>query len=167
MTAVLLRFGRVRERAALIELMRRASLVWQQHRAALLAHPDAIDVPELALRERRLRVAELGGVVVGFALVLAPRRGVVELDGLFVEPAHMRAGVGRQLVLDAAQRAARAGAHHMEVTAGPAEGFYVKTGFVTTGRADTRFGPALRMRMRLGLHSVGGGAPERGPYSDD
>ena len=160
-----MRFARVRERAALQELMRRSSLVWEEHRAALLAHPDAIEVPERLLRDKRVRVAELDQQVVGFSQVLEARRGVVELDGLFVEPAYMRRGIGRALVIDAAQRAARDGAHAMEVTANPrAEGFYRKAGFETTGRADTRFGPALRMRMRVGLHGLPGGAPPRGPY---
>jgi GNAT superfamily N-acetyltransferase len=163
-----IRFARVRERAALERLQLRASLVWDEYRAALLAHPDAIEVPERLLRERRVRVVELGAEIVGFSQVLKARRGVVELDGLFVEPAHMGTGLGRRLVIDAAQRADRDGAHTMEVTANPrAEGFYLKAGFVITGRAETRFGPALRMRLRVGLHSLPGTAAPRGPFKDE
>ena len=51
------------------------------------------------------RQVEHGGVE-GLELELEVQLLVVELDGLFVEPAHMGAGLGRQLVLDAAQRAA-------------------------------------------------------------
>ena len=37
----------------------------------------------------------------------------------------------------------------LEVTAGPAQGFYEKVGFSVIGDADTRFGPAVRMRRDL------------------
>jgi hypothetical protein len=50
---------------------------------------------------------------------------------------------------DAMGRARRAGARAMEVTAGPAEGFYAKVGFVTLRTTPTRFGPAVRMRADL------------------
>jgi hypothetical protein len=52
--------------------------------------------------------------------VVIPADGAVhELDGLFVEPAHMQRGVGRALVEDAARRALADGARCLEVTAGP------------------------------------------------
>ena len=72
-----------------------------------------------------------------------------ELDGLFVEPAHMRRGVGRALVEDAAARASTNGAGHLDVTAGPAQGFYEKLAFSVVAAAETCFGPALRMRREL------------------
>jgi GNAT superfamily N-acetyltransferase len=68
-----------------------------------------------------------------------------ELDGLFVEPNHMRCGAGRALVEDAATRAAREGARSLQVTAGPAQGFYARVGFQLVGTTQTRFGPAVRM----------------------
>jgi hypothetical protein len=46
---------------------------------------------------------------VGFAVLLRPSGGACEFDGLFVEPAHMGAGVGRALIDDARRiRASRA-----------------------------------------------------------
>jgi ribosomal protein S18 acetylase RimI-like enzyme len=79
-----------------------------------------------------------------------PTDGAIhELDGLFVEPGHMHCGVGRALVDDAAARAAHAGAASLEVTAGPAQGFYERVGFTLIGSAETRFGPAVRMRREL------------------
>jgi hypothetical protein len=35
------------------------------------------------------------------------------------------------------------------VIAGPAQGFYERVGFRLIGAADTRFGPAVRMRRDL------------------
>ena len=86
---------------------------------------------------------------IGFSVVIPTGGAVHELDGLFVEPLQMHRGVGRALVDDAAARAAHGGAASLEVTAGPAQGFYEQVGFTLIGRADTRFGPAVRMRREL------------------
>lgn len=84
-------------------------------------------------------------------------RGRCELDDLFVEPNSMRLGVGRELVNDAASRAAAAGAGHLDVIANPnALGFYKRVGFKITGQASTRFGSAPRMSLEL---SPGSPAP--------
>jgi GNAT superfamily N-acetyltransferase len=82
-------------------------------------------------------------------LAANPDDCVHELDGLFVEPNEMSGGIGRALVEDAAARAAAQGATSLEVTAGPAQGFDEKVGFYLTGAAQTRFGPAVRMRRDL------------------
>ena len=73
-----------------------------------------------------------------------------ELDGLFVEPEHMRRGIGRQLIEDAVTIARRRRRPRIEVTANPtALEFYAALGFVTDGEAPTRFGPAIRMHLDL------------------
>ena len=46
-------------------------------------------------------------------------------------------------------RASGQGAEALEVTAGPAQGFYERVGFTLIGAAQTRFGPAVRMRRDL------------------
>ncbi len=61
----------------------------------------------------------------------------------------MYSGVGRALVEDAAERALAAGAKCLEVTAGPASGFYERVAFTTVASAATPFGPAVRMRREL------------------
>jgi GNAT superfamily N-acetyltransferase len=81
--------------------------------------------------------------------VVPGERGVFELDGLFVEPAAMGAGIGRALIEDACGRARARGGLAIEVIAGPASAFYEKVGFTMTGAAQTRFGPAVRMRRGL------------------
>lgn len=92
------------ERDRLEELQRRASLAWEEYRGALLADPDAVDLPIDHLSEGRAFVAELRGEPAGFCVVL-PRDGEAELDGLFVEPAAWRSGIGSRLVREA-ERAA-------------------------------------------------------------
>jgi ribosomal protein S18 acetylase RimI-like enzyme len=61
----------------------------------------------------------------------------------------MLRGVGRTLVQNAAVRATRSGAAFLEVSAGPAQGFYERVGFAVIGSAETRFGPAARISREL------------------
>jgi GNAT superfamily N-acetyltransferase len=126
--------------------------VWEEYREQLADHPDAIELPQRFIDNGWVRVA-VGHdeTPVGFSVVIPADPPVHELDGLFVEPAHMHRGVGRALVEDALARARHDGAACVEVTAGPAEGFYAKLGFGVIGTAQTRFGPAVRMRRALGL----------------
>ena len=142
-----IRFGALEERADLEELQRRASLVWEEYRADLLAHPDAIQLPLSQLQENRVRVAAFGSRRVGFSVVIPKSADVSELDGLFVEPDHWGIGIGRALITDAVRLARDQGAGAIEVIANPrAEGFYEKLGFRPTGFAQTQFGPAKQMR---------------------
>jgi GNAT superfamily N-acetyltransferase len=148
---VRIRYATANERLALEELQRRSSDVWEAYRDQLAANPDAIELPQKFIDSSWVRVA-LGGndTPIGFSVVIPVDDEIHELDGLFVEPAHMQRGIGRALVEDAAALATTNGAACLEVTAGPAEGFYERIGFVLVGSAETRFGPAVRMRMSLG-----------------
>jgi GNAT superfamily N-acetyltransferase len=133
-------------------LQRRSSAVWEAYRDQLAAHPDAIELPESFLEHGWVRVAVAEDETpLGFSVVIPTDDSVHELDGLFVEPARMYRGIGRALVEDAAARAAGHGATCLQVTAGPATGFYEKLGFAITGETETQFGPAVRMRRELTL----------------
>jgi GNAT superfamily N-acetyltransferase len=139
-----IRDARPEEAGALTELQRRASLVWDETREALLAHPEVIDVPVELLAS--VRVAEDEGHPVGFSAVIPLADGAAELDGLFVEPDLMRGGVGRALVDDAIGRLRATGVTRLEVTANlNALGFYERVGFIAVGPVETQFSPALRM----------------------
>jgi len=136
------------EHDALVELQRRSSMVWDEYREDLLAHPDAIEVPVEPDGSVRIRVAVSADAIVGFATVLPLSSSVGELDGLFVEPDVMRQGVGRVLIDDAVAIARAAGVERIEVTANPrALGFYERLGFVAMGEVPTRFGPGIRMHL--------------------
>jgi GNAT superfamily N-acetyltransferase len=138
------------EAEALEGLQRRSSDVWEAYREQLAANPDAIELPQSFIDKGWVRVAVADdGRPLGFSVVIPTDDTVHELDGLFVEPDHLHGGVGRALVQDAAERAVRVGVELLEVTAGPAQGFYEKVGFQVIGAAETRFGPAVRMRRRL------------------
>ena len=141
---ITIRLARPQEREALEALQWRASLANDGDRQNLTDHPDAIHLPMDQVERGEILVAEVAGNMAGFSAVL--EEGChLELDGLFVEPAMWRQGVGAALVKDAAHRARLRGVALM-VTANPAaRDFYDKCGFVVEGQAQTRFGPAFRM----------------------
>ncbi len=145
------------ERDKIEALQRRASLAWEDDREALLANPDAIELPIDRITNDRTYVAEQRGELVGFSVVLPRSDGDAELDGLFVEPTAWRSAVGTQLVLHAEHVAVREGAAFLWVVSGPqTEGFYAKCGFERIGETQTRFGKACTMRKALAttpLHS--------------
>jgi predicted N-acetyltransferase YhbS len=148
-----IRDARQDEALALEALQRRSSTVWEAYRAQLEAHPDAIKALSAGeFSAGRVRVAvDPDGALLGFSNVLAPdAQGVVELDGLFVEPGAMRRGVGRALVDDVSERASARGATAVQVVGGPeTRTFYAGCGFVPVADVPTRFGPATRQRRAL------------------
>ena len=115
---ILVRLVRRDERQALEELQRRASLEWEDHRADLMAHPDAVVLPADQIEAGRVHVADIQGRIGGFCVVLARSDGDSELDGLFVEPAAWRQGIGRRLVDRAAEVATAERAAWLHVIAG-------------------------------------------------
>jgi ribosomal protein S18 acetylase RimI-like enzyme len=138
------------EAARLEALQRRSSDIREQYRDQLAAHPDAIQLPRAYIRNGWVRVAVgSDGVPVGFSVVVPTDDQCDDLDGLFVEPDHLHRGIGRALIDDAVKRASMRGSRRLQVTAGPAQGCYQRTGFNVIGETHTRFGPAIRMRREL------------------
>lgn len=146
-----LRDARPEEAPVLEDLQRRAAAVWEEDRAVLEAHPDAIRVDVGAIEDQRLRVAaDPADQPLGFAHLLPVAEGECELDGLFVEPDAFGQGLGKLLLEDAAERARAAGAARLYVVSGPgAQGFYERHGFRLLDAVPTRFGPALQLQRRL------------------
>ncbi len=144
--AISIRAAKISERQALEELQRVASLESETYRAQILAQPDAIDLPIGQIERGEVFVAEILGRVAGFAAIIPLTDGDIELDGLFVEPAQWRRGVGRALVNYACGYAKSLKARALVVTANPdALNFYKSCGFEAAGEAMTLFGPAPRM----------------------
>ena len=138
------------EAPVLEALQRRSSDIWPDYREQLAAHPDAIALPHTFIDNGWVRVAvDDQDKPIGFSVVIPADGAIHDLDGLFVEPGHLQEGVGRALVEDAATRAADSAAVGLEVIAGPAQAFYERLGFGLLGDAQTRFGPAVRMRREL------------------
>jgi GNAT superfamily N-acetyltransferase len=141
-----IRLARPDEREGLIELQRRASLMWEEDREALLAEPGAIDLPADQIAEGHVSVFEAAGRVQGFAVVLPREDGDAELDGLFVEPDLWKRGIGRRLMDPAADVARGRGCQALKVVANKrALGFYRKCGFQALGEVATRFSAGVAM----------------------
>ena len=148
-TAFLIRAAVLGDMPALRDVFRRSSLSDDGDRATLLAHPDALELSDLAVREGRTRVAVADDRVVGFGTWLSTR-GIFEIEDLFVDPERMGQGIGRALVLDLIAIARGHGVGRVEVTANQrALAFYERVGFVVEDEVTTRFGPAPRMGMDI------------------
>ena len=138
------------EQKQLEALQWRASLNNPGDRDALLAHPDAIELPLEQIKNGGVFVAEIAGSTMGFAAILPREDGDFELDALFVEPSAWRQGIGRALVEHCAAAARVMGAESLHVLGNPhAESFYIACGFNTLGTEQTRFGAGLVMKRVL------------------
>jgi N-acetylglutamate synthase-like GNAT family acetyltransferase len=143
----LIRRAVVSEQKALEALQLRASLTNAGDRDALLAHPDAIELPAQQIADGNVFVSERNGEIVGFAALLARQDGQVELDALFVDPSIRRCGVGRSLVEHCVQIVCAQGSSALCVVGNPhAYDFYSACGFNVVGKTETRFGLGLLMR---------------------
>jgi N-acetylglutamate synthase-like GNAT family acetyltransferase len=150
MDTFLIRPAVISEQKELEDLQRRASLTNTGDRDALLAHPDAIELPPEQIAAGGVFVLEANGAIAGFAALLPRADGGAELDALFVEPIMRRRGMGRSLVEHCSEIARSQGCTFLHVVGNPhAEEFYIACGFRLTGTAETRFGPGLLMHRPI------------------
>jgi GNAT superfamily N-acetyltransferase len=150
MRDVVVRIAQVNEQQQLVALQRRASLANPGDRVALLANPDAIELPLDQLENGHVFVADVAGSPAGFAALVFRADGDADLDALFVEPDLWRQGLGTLLIEHCVEVARVAGSCALHVVGNPhAEGFYSAVGFGVVGTTKTRFGPGLLMRKAL------------------
>lgn len=144
-----IRLARPDDRQNLIDLLWRASLAWEVVRQDLLDNPEVIDIDPEMIARSQIFVAERGGRIVGFATII-PYEGDdtrsegndAELEGIFVEPAEWRKGIGMALLHQIEREAQAWGANRLHVIASPnVEGFYMRAGFTQTGEQHMPFGP--------------------------
>ena len=101
------------------------------------------------IARNQIFVAERAGRIVGFATIV-PRENNdgegegndAELEGIFVEPADWRKGIGMALLHQIEREAQAWGANRLHVVASPnVEGFYLAAGFIQTAEQQMPFGP--------------------------
>lgn len=138
------------EHAALEEVQRRASLNNPGDREAILAHPDAIELPPEQIAAGHVFVADRDDAIAGFAAVVPRDTAEMDLDALFVEPHLWGQGIGRLLIdycVDVSRREQKTALH---VIGNPhAAGFYRACGFELHGKVATRFGDGLLFRKAI------------------
>jgi GNAT superfamily N-acetyltransferase len=148
-TTFLIRTAVPGDMTMLREVFRRSSLSNAGDRPNLLAHPEFLELSDLAVREERTRAAVAGDGILGFVTWCSPG-GIFEIEDLFVDPDRMRQGIGRALMADVLAIARGRGVRRVEVTANQhALAFYRTVGFVIDHEVPTTFGPAPRMHMNL------------------
>jgi N-acetylglutamate synthase-like GNAT family acetyltransferase len=132
---VTIRAGRPEEAAELTELVMRSKAHWgyseefmTRVRSELTLHPEQV-------APHRTLVSEVDGRAAGVATVAgSPPHG--ELDLLFVDPWAMGRGVGRELLLAAAENARAEGFTELDIVSDPgAESFYLKMGATRVGES--------------------------------
>ncbi len=150
MNDVAIRPAVVSEQNLLEALQLRSSLTNAGDRDAILAHPDAIELPIKQIAAGQVFVLEWKGAIAGFSAVLPRRDGETELDALFVDPDSRRRGIGRLLVEHCADVARQQGSTALHVIGNPhAEEFYLACGFRMIGTSETRFGVGFLFKKML------------------
>jgi N-acetylglutamate synthase-like GNAT family acetyltransferase len=147
---VLIRSALLCEQKQLEALQLRASLSNAGDRNALLANPNAIELPNEQIADGHVFVVEIDGSIVGFAAILPRTDGDSELDALFVEPEKWRQGIARMLITHCKDVARNQGSKAIHVIGNPhAKAFYSAVGFNLVGTMQTRFGVGLLFCMSL------------------
>ncbi|HEY0000707.1 MAG TPA: GNAT family N-acetyltransferase [Actinoplanes sp.] len=150
---MVLRPARADEAGALSSLALRSKAQWGYDMPFLDACRPALTFDPGELGARRAVLAEDdSGQVLGF-YTLEGTPPVAELANLWIEPAHMRRGVGRRLWEHAMTTAAALGCTAVTIDADPyAEGFYLamraeRIGAVPSTAVAGRLLPQLRYRL--------------------
>lgn len=88
------------------------------------------------IRDNHVYVAEENGEIQGF-YALCVSGSKAELDHLWVTPARIGTGVGKELFLDAMEKAAALNLSSVEISSDPnAAGFYMRMGATQIGETD-------------------------------
>lgn len=101
------------------------------------------------VRDHHVYVAEVDGEIRGFyALRVAGEKA--ELDHLWVTPACIGTGIGKELFLDAMEKAAALAVRAVEISSDPnAAGFYKRMGAMQIGEIDSPIDGQARKLPRL------------------
>jgi GNAT superfamily N-acetyltransferase len=142
---VLLRPARPDEAAFLSDLAVRSKAYWGYDAKFLAVSRFLLAVRPEDVALRRVTVAENDDAVVGFyALEGEPPAGVLEL--MFVDPDHIRGGVGRRLWAHAVATARDVGLARFDIDSDPfAEEFYLAMGAVRTGTSPSSVRPGREL----------------------
>ena len=99
--------------------------------------------------DNHVYVAEEDGQIQGFyALIVTGEKA--ELDHMWVKPTLIGTGIGKELFLDAMERAAALKVSAVEISSDPnAAGFYRRMGATEIGETDASFGGVTRKLPRL------------------
>lgn len=145
----MIRTARTEDSLALTEIALNAKRHWgypehwiKHWEADLTISPEFID-------NNHVYVAEQDGEIRGFyALCVANEKA--ELEHMWVTPEHIGTGIGKELFLDAMERAAQMNISEVELSADPnAAGFYERMGAEKIGEVDSSMDGQTRVIPRM------------------
>jgi GNAT superfamily N-acetyltransferase len=116
-----IRPARIKEAAALSDLCVRSKAVWGYDDSfmALARGVLQVGVKQIAAGDVWVATMADGSLAGVVALASGEQPGTLDLDKLFVEPRHIRAGFGRALLDHATREAKRRGATRLTILADP------------------------------------------------
>ena len=148
--AITLRDVQIEELESLSQLCLRSKAVWGYDEAFMTACRTELTLQSAELDSTHLQVAAAGAIVLGL-VQMTVTGDEAHLLKLFVEPGHLKSGIGRLLLDWAKARASACGARRMIIEADPdAVGFYHRCGAHSCGLAHSGSIPG-RMLPRLML----------------
>jgi N-acetylglutamate synthase-like GNAT family acetyltransferase len=101
------------------------------------------------VRENHVYVAEAEGEIRGF-YALCVNGETAELEHMWVTPAFIGSGIGKELFLDAMEKAAALAVRDVEISSDPnAAGFYKRMGAMQIGEVDSPVDGQIRKLPRL------------------
>jgi GNAT superfamily N-acetyltransferase len=101
------------------------------------------------VRENHVYVAEAEGEIRGF-YALCVNGEKAELEHMWVTPAFIGSGIGKELFLDAMEKAAALAVRDVEISSDPnAAGFYKRMGAMQIGEVDSPVDGQIRKLPRL------------------
>lgn len=150
--SLVLRPARLAELEQLSDLCLRSKAVWGYDEAFLAACRAELTLRPADLSATKVQVAESGGRILGVVQV-SVTHDTAHLEKLFVEPASLRSGAGRELFAWARAEARSAGAHTLMIESDPgAAAFYRRMGasddgVTPSGSIPGRTIPRLKLRL--------------------
>ena len=124
----------------------RSKAHWGYDESFMRAHRQSLLVDRAYIAENPTYIAEMNDVVLGFYALEHVATDLVELGFMFVEPAYMGRGIGRQLLRHASDVARARGYAEMRIVSDPhATGFYEQMGAEPWGEWHSPVVPGRRL----------------------
>lgn len=135
--------------AALTEIAHEAKRYWGYPEHWIKHWQADLTILPQFVADNEVFVAEEDAEVIGFyALVVS--ENAAELEHMWVRPAHIGTGVGKQLFYHAMERAAKKKVREVGISSDPnAESFYLKMGATRTGVVTSEIDGQPRILPRL------------------
>ena len=159
--AVTIRRATPEEAAALTQIALDAKRYWGYPEHWIQHWESDLAVSSDFIREHHVYVAEDDGEIRGFyALCVSDNKA--ELEHMWVTPNSIGTGVGKELFLDAMERAAALNVDAVELSADPnAAGFYSRMGATQIGETDSVIDGQVRKLPRMTIEPSTKGTKEK------